>query len=348
MLGLDGRYQQDPETYPLGRDLRAEWWHKYLRAIGKKADPTLPDFLSIEYDEYSDFGSDPLLTYLICRTALATNETSPDDTLPHEAVNAVTYARNRNEIYQNIVSHNYSRISAQSGQGLKLSQYRSVLQHIGLANWHQGEGRVVSMQKVRDSIFDENTEAAFQSFLHPLPEMLMTAFYYRMSQDEETPDQSVVEFTHKTFSEYLVSTLIFDRFQELMEAFGAKQNLDEALINWSRLASAGEHKPTLADFCQAEAALRYEAFSQLNWDDALILINNHLNIEAQNVHGIDAISAHQHAASLLFFIWSCLNLERAEFRDKFSDRTKTPKANLFNALFIGTKPYFSRYEPNQF
>jgi len=72
--------------------------------------------------------------------------------------------------------------------------------------------------------------------------MLMTAFYYRVHQDENSLNQTLVEFTHKTFSEYLVSTLILDRFLQLITAFTSEKNVSEALNNWSRLTRAGDPK----------------------------------------------------------------------------------------------------------
>ena len=325
MLGLDGRDQHKSEDKLLGRDLRAQWWEKYLGATGIKADPSLPDFLCTDFDAYSDFGSEPLLTYLICQIALGSRQNKVRDDLPHEAVNRLTYAKNRNEIYQDIVKHIHSRTPLQSGQRLEFRHYLSVLQHIALANWHNGDGRTVSIKKIQDSIYDKDTERAFQVLSLSSPDMLIAAFYYRMSRGAVTTDQARVEFTHKTFSEYLVSTLIFERFAELIAALASKKDLDTALQNWARLASAGGHEPNLADFCQKEAAIRYENFSHLNWDSALTLIGKYLNNAPLKLTGSEAITAAQRSASLLLFIWSCLNLERQKRTSVHFNLFETPE-----------------------
>ena len=332
MLGLDGRYLHLAEEKRLGRDLRSEWWGKYLSATGTKADPSLPDFLCTDYDEYSEFGSEPLLTYLICHIALENGQKTVTDTLPHEAVNELTYTKNRNEIYRNIIKHIQSRTALQTGQNLEFQNYLSVLQHIALANWHGGKDRANSLKNIHDTIHDANTKTAFQALNLTSPNMLITAFYYRMSQDAEAADQAALQFTHKTFSEYLVSTLIFDRFEKLITAYNSKKDLDEALLNWSQVAREGAHEPNLADFCQKEAALRYEGFSNVNWNSALTLINKYLAVAPPDVNGLDAITQTQRSASLLLFIWSCLNIERQKQTGNQFNLFKTP--DMFSTLML--------------
>jgi len=309
MLGLDGCDPHSPEHTSLGQDLRSEWWHKYLAAIGRKPDPLLPDFLATDYDDYSEFGADPLLTYLICHLALGNAPESSSERLAHERVNALTYAKNKNEIYENIIKHIHARTSFQNGQSLQYSHFQSVLQHIALVNWHAGEHRAVSLKHVQDSLKDERTLRAFQALNLTSPGMFITAFYYRIAHDDTAKDQAMLEFTHKSFSEYLISTLIFESFLQLITAFSAQEGLEAALINWERISHAGTHEPSLADFCQKEATLRYDDFSRLNWDSALTLIREQL-IGMGDKKGIEAISESQRSASLLFFLWSCLNIER--------------------------------------
>jgi len=140
--------------------------------------------------------------------------------------------------------------------------------------------------------------------------LLITAFYYRLSKESGEGDRAAIEFTHKTFSEYLVATLIFDRFEQLITAFSAQDGLDEAIENWASLSRAGAHEPSLAAFCQNEAKLRYARFSNLNWDAALTLLRDHLVVTTSGKYGLETITQTQRAMNLCLFIWSCLNLER--------------------------------------
>lgn len=314
LLSLDGSFRGKSEIMARlqGQDLRSIWWGKFLAATDNFLDPSLPDFLSTEYDDFSEFGSDPLLTYLICHTALGNHKGSLLTKLPHECVNELTYSSNKNEIYQTVID----RLALGIRQILDPKRLLSALQHMALAVWHNGNGRSVSLQVVYDSIQDPETKASFRALslsdttAQTPPDILITAFYYRLSQDEETPEQSVIEFTHKTFSEYLVSTLIFDFFIRLISTFNKKNDFESALKDWIRLSYKGVHGPSLADFCQKEATARFETLSHLNWDSALEIIQNHIHGRHFEESGLSSIRQIQHSNSLLFFIWSCFNLER--------------------------------------
>ncbi|MEP3655763.1 MAG: pentapeptide repeat-containing protein [Litorimonas sp.] len=314
LLSLDGRFRNDGlhSEIILGEDLRPMWWRKYLTATGRPIDPSLPDFLTTDYDDFSEFGSDPLLTYLICRTALENFGNTPREKLPHEWVNEFTYASNKNAIYGMIVQ----RLADDIEHSLDSNRFLSVLQHMALATWHAGGGRSVPLKSVYDRIEDQETKLAFQSLnlsnnagLMPAGASI-TAFYYRLSHDEQRSAEIAIEFTHKTFSEYLVSTLIFDRFTRLICAVDKPEDFESALRSWAALSYKGEHGPNLADFCQKEATRRYDSFSNIDWDAALEIIRK--GIKGIYFEGLDSnsISQMQNASGLLYFIWSCLNLER--------------------------------------
>lgn len=314
LLSLDGtlRGSDYDVDYIQGQDLRSNWWAKYLTATGNIIDPSLPDFLSTEYDDFSDFGSDPLLTYLICHTALADCHDNSFTHLPHERVNELTYMSNKNEIYRIIVD----RLSRGVNQDLNVQRFQSVLQHIALAVWHNGDSGEVPLQTAYDGIHDEEIKASLRALNLPKsstqspPDILITAFYYRLVEDETTPGKNVIEFTHKTFSEYLVSTLLFDRFTRLVSTFTNKSEFEDALSDWVNASCVGSHSPALADFCQKEASLRFEALSGLDWDIALTLCRDHIDGKLFHGPGASSIAQIQHSSSLLFFLWSCLNLER--------------------------------------
>ena len=330
LLGLDGCNQLADEKIAIGHDLRAEWWSKFLDARGIKADPVLPNFLSLEYDDYSDFSSEPLLTYLICRFALRDEINADSGVLPHEIVNAFTHGKHRSEIYKDILGHIYTHTTHQTGQTFDFHQFKSILQHMALAIWQSETSGSASLSDIQNKIQDPQTKAAFQALNLTAPQMLKTTFYYQLTRNEETGDFSSVEFTHKSFSDYLISTLIVDCFEQLISAFETMDGLNEALINWAKISCKGLHTPNLAEFCQKEAALRYESFSNLDWDLALTIIAKHLIAPSPEKAGISIISETQSSASLLLFLWSCLNIERQKRTGQHFNLfdTKTPLREL--------------------
>lgn len=314
LLALDGSYRSiDDSRNPIqGEDFREKWWANYLSATGHVSDPSLPDFLTTEYDDFSEFGTDPLLATLICKTALADSAKRTSAALPHERVNALTYTSNKNTIYRTIVE----QIASSERLDLEPQRFLSALQEIAVHAWQNGNERSVSIKIVYENIVDKSVKAAFHSLNlsdnanDVPPDMLMTGFYYRLTESEKTPRERVVEFTHKTFSEYLVSTCLFDKFIDLISAFDDPPEFSKALSGWTRISHSGQHDPSLGDFCQKEAGLQYDSISKLDFDIALYIIKNHINASRFHDPKASSISHMQNSASLLFFIWSCLNLER--------------------------------------
>jgi len=314
LLSLDGRSRIPDVAGDIiqGQDLREVWWQKYLAATGHVIDSTLPDFLSTEYDDFSEFGSDPLLSYLICHTALGGTQDKLSKKLPHERVNELTYSVNKNEIYKTI----FDRLALGIGTVLEPKRFQSVLQHIALAIWQGENSQSVSLRSVYNNIQNTETKASFQTLglsslsAQTLPDTLITAFYYRLSKSETASQESMIEFTHKSFAEYLTSTLIFDCFVQLISAVEENDNLEFALTEWANISRKGSHTPSLADFCQKEAAIRFDALSNVNWDLALKIIRRHIHTGLFSSGGSPAIAEIQRSHNLLFFIWSCLNLER--------------------------------------
>ncbi len=314
IMALDGSYP-DLERHSdglKGEDFRELWWAKYLAATGNMTDPSLPDFLTTEYDDFFEFGTDPLLATLICKAALQgeTQEAAPQ--LPHERVNALTYMSNKNAIYKTI----FDQLLSSNRHPIRSDHILNALQHIAIQMWQNGEHKTVALDKVYRNIQDENIKAVFRALnlseaaSDASPDLLATAFYYRVNFDETTPSQNNFEFTHKTFAEYLISNCLFDAFTQLITTLGDHVAFETALQQWIHISHSGRHDPSLGDFCQKEAALRFDTLSNLDFDQALQIIKEHLN----GAHFTDpktASIAHiQSSASLLFFIWSCLNLER--------------------------------------
>jgi uncharacterized protein YjbI with pentapeptide repeats len=314
LLALDGSYcGQDRDTDSIhGEDLRELWWTNYLAATGQRQDPSLPDFLTTEYDDFSEFGTDPLLATLICKAALSQKTDKRSSALPHERVNALTYTANKNDIYRTI----FEQVASSGRHRLQSRHFLSVVQHIAINMWHSGGSRRVSLEAVYGNIEDENIKTAFQALnlfetaAGTEPNMLTTALYYNIGHQDKDPSERLFEFTHKTFAEYLVSTRLFDAFRDLITTIGDRDKFKHALRNWIRISHSGGHEPGLGDFCQKEAAIRYEAFSHMNWDDALNIIKDELSGDRFSDPGSSSILHIQNSASLLFFIWSSLNLER--------------------------------------
>ena len=322
LLSLDGSLPRTEVSADQrqGQDFRSLWWETYLAATQNEADPTLPDFLSLEYDDFTEFGSDPLLSFLMCQAALEPAANGSTSKLPHERVNALTFTSNRNEIYQRIIE----RLALKVGTSISPYRFRSVLQHIAIAAWQSEDGQTADLNELYGSLENLELRQGFKALgLDPAaampPDILLTSFYFRLAPSRAKQEDMAIEFAHKTFSEYLISSLLFDRFRDLISAVETQKNVEEALKAWAFVSHAGHHEPSLADFCQQEAALRFEDLSAWNCDAALEIIKHHLSAHQFKGSGFETLKQWQQSSSLLFFIWSCLNLERQKRTRKHFD-----------------------------
>ncbi|WDP92322.1 MAG: pentapeptide repeat-containing protein [Desulfobacter sp.] len=174
-------------------DQRALWWKNYGR-LTKKNFTSVPDEISeISIDEVT---AQPLLNYLVALTYISGQVTFSKDT-------------NLNEIYRGLIKEVYER-QYESGRKtvgeLKENQFVRVLEEIALTMWKNGERRAhisnilehCDNKKVKKhiQIFKEGAKAGITR--------LLTAFYFRQS-DYKIHGNDTFEFTHKSFSEYLVS-----------------------------------------------------------------------------------------------------------------------------------------------
>lgn len=329
LLRLDGSVQSHDTAshHILGQDLRPIWWQKYLAAEHRVIDPNLPDFLTVEYDDFLEFSSSPHLSHLICQTALGPLQDKLASQLPHEHVNEFTFSSNKNEIYKFVFEQFASNVKSI----LTRDSFLSVLQYIAMKTWQSGDGHSISLTSIFGSLNDPVLRAAFETLglspgAHMTTDIFTASFYVRLTAQESHSSNVSIEFTHRAFVEYLVSALIFDRFIDLISAFETQQNMTAALKAWVEVSHAGSRDPSLAGFCQNEAALRFDKLSYSNWDTALTIIQDHLSAQHIDGMGLESLTQYQHANGLLFFIWSCLNLERQKREGTYFTLTE----NKFN------------------
>ncbi|WP_189586768.1 pentapeptide repeat-containing protein [Litorimonas cladophorae] len=329
MVGLNGQItslsQNGNET--VGKDFRDMWWQKLLAAKGLSTQSPTPEFLSTDYNEFADFGTVPLLSYLLCRAAFSDADTQASAMPANELVDRITYVKNKNSVYDAIIDQvrqeSIWRIETLKNPILEKDDFRAILQHIALANWKGGAGHQISVRQVERSIKDKRTRKIFRSLsFYSSPsrddptDNLSTVFYYGLNSPSE---ENVLTFTHKTFSDYLLSTLIFDAFIYLISCFSRGHDFDRALSNWLSICAAKSQDPSIADFCEHEAKLRYDDLDNLDWDTALQLLKAPIFSPTRNQEKsktfADKIAQFNLASSLILLIWNCLNRERYRRQD---------------------------------
>ncbi len=296
----------------IGEDVRSIWWRKYLIMNKHPNDPSLPDFLCVQYDDFLEFGTVPALAHLLCQAAFAEkSDMSPSD-LPHEIVNAFTYTSNKNKIYKIILD----RFIQDRNSSLENKRVFCALQKLAIAMWHNPNNRNKVVNGHFEHVQDQETRTVLEA-INPDGEiafttlnLLMTDQNHRPVLDDFLPLPSAIGITHNSITEYLISTAIFDGFRCLVVSFHEREGFERALKNWINLSCKGNHQPSLSGFLQREATLRYENFLHIEWDASLSILKEHIAVAAFDGLGVNGLAQLRTSYSLLFFVWSCLNLER--------------------------------------
>jgi hypothetical protein len=190
----------------LGRDdLRPVWWTKYATATGKDPSRLPTAFLVANLVELT---SEPLLCYLLALSGYL-------DSNWEEA------AANHNLVYEKLLTEVWQRRWGEATIGsarragpteaLSLSAFMDLLQSMALAAWWGGEIRVANLDRFELALSVTGARSAWAAFCDDLDasgtaalSTLALTFYFKPSDLEGRG----VEFTHKSFGEYLVGRFL--------------------------------------------------------------------------------------------------------------------------------------------
>ena len=193
-----------------GIDQRDMWWTKYGELKNKPYNDGLP--LELKKDEMNEVTAQPLLNYLI---ALALE--FPDDKgkkIDFENLNTI-YSRLLKGVYNREYASNKKDSTQPIASDLEFDDFIFALKEIALCTWH-GNGRTTTVNKIVEYLKDQKLFDKFSLSAGKGAISLLTTFYFRqtgrLSKGEET-----FEFTHKSFSEYLVTLKIIDVLDNIQE-----------------------------------------------------------------------------------------------------------------------------------
>lgn len=226
----------DPSNI-LKKDQRHQWWEKYARATGRDWSG-MPETLDTEH--LDPLTAQPLLNYLV---ALLYQDDKYRQT--------IETSTNLNGIYNALLSRIHERPwggatgRAPCGHPCdtfeSMDEFRDTFAAIAIAAWHGGEVRRTTRRQIARSrdrevwfplkprldVLDDDSDQGLYR--------LLTAFYCRESS-ARVDGEKAIEFTHKTFGEYLVAQGIC-RFLERLTARvnEGEWTANEALLKWALL-----------------------------------------------------------------------------------------------------------------
>jgi len=328
MGNLSGMFSSHPQSQNYGVDLRGQWWAKFLEARGYEPRNPLPRFLCHSVHPLYELGKEPLLAYLITRSALSpetvcgTGECDVTNFL-NEQVNS----KNRNSIYDKIIHE--IRLPKEwstdrSDTRIPQTEFSAILKYMALATWQEGSSVRATVKRIEGVIADESVLAAFRLLTTRIDETgslnLLTAFYYRISEAAEDRLEYEFEFTHKTFSEYLLATLLFDAFEGLIRDQTIRTSEAQKIAHmreWIELVMAGPDTEDIARFILDEAVLRFDRFTFEEWTksfDAFGEISALKKLADDDTGpwliGQSSPMRLRRATTMIFLMWGALNRVR--------------------------------------
>ena len=128
-------------------------------------------------------------------------------------------------------------------------QFETLLQEVAIAVWHGNAGRIATfgdiMKRCKNCDMENGLIAISQDTSSGLLRLL-TAFYFRQ-YGGTTQDKKIIEFTHKSFYEYLVArriveeiSLFAQQFESMKENHQIEFTEKKALKRWCELCGPNE------------------------------------------------------------------------------------------------------------
>jgi uncharacterized protein YjbI with pentapeptide repeats len=241
-------YEQDNPVAPellklLNDDQRDEWWRKYGELTGQNY-PACPE--KLKEGVFGELTGQPLLNHLAAKVY-------------REGRIDFSSEANPNKIYEEIINSVYRRPWGEAPHptlppgkplGDEEKTFNRVLEEIGVCAWQGGRCASVGAieQRCKGAQFNKLMKFLGDRAKNPM-KLLFTGFFFR-DVDRETTGDGSIEFTHKTFYEYLTARRIVRQIQ-ITSANMAKRRDDadygwgtgDALIHWSELCG-----PTAMDW----------------------------------------------------------------------------------------------------
>lgn len=214
----NGQQYYDPLSL-LNYDQRDEWWKKYHILKNKNTDMI---FNQIKSENLREITSQPLLNYLVA-LLLEVGEIQ---------LNEETTI---NQIYEHLLKEIYRRgweLHETYGpiQSIEYEEFLMILQEISYTAW-KNNGRTTSVKSIVEQCKYMNINHILENFTKNLKvdeksslTKLLTAFYFKANESLENMLDQTFEFTHKSFSDYLIALKSYSFISDLLEDYKLSLN----------------------------------------------------------------------------------------------------------------------------
>ena len=254
------------------KDQRPLWWEKYQKVKGLTNDELQNKILNSSDSEIQSISAEPLLNYLLARAL-------------QEKADLLDHSKNLNEVYRILVVGIHERTHAGERKYIKITtnEFQRILEEIAICAWHGGDVRVTTFTRIRKRAKENRLESLFDKFDGMEEEgfmRLLVSFFFHQRGIEEQGEKSV-EFTHKSFGEYLTALrivremeIIVKNYQRSEEDYSGVFGPKEALDRWLYLCGESTMGPNIHRFLRREVMLQNTEKVKA-WQQVLVKLFNY-------------------------------------------------------------------------
>jgi len=264
-------------------DQRDEWWINYGKFKDRQYRNGMPPILKEKLPELT---AQPFLNYLVAWN-LNEGGLSLDD------------ITSQNQIYSNIITQvlerKYANLDHPSTKGMRKDLFLKVLQEIAIVAWQSGDARIAKIDDIERRLANSDLREYFEVFQRN-PEddaaKLLTTFYFK--QHSFIGGERKIEFTHKTFGEYLLSSYLIDRITLILRSFeqefiSKNEATDQILSKWLDLTHSNQLDSSIFNFLVGEVEISFD-FNNDTYAELLLDALNKVILE-----GMDYFSDHKYS-----------------------------------------------------
>ena len=253
--------REDPHPL-LNKDLRQDWWIQFQGVIGieQKGLPAI-----LQRDDLEEITQQPLLNYLLAY--LIHGGDTVEEAFQLEAHTSL------NELYDQLIKKVYARDyepnrGATTGkihrsvENLPYEVFREVMEEVALVVWKK-DGRTAKRSDIAEHLesCEEQLKDAAKKFLKDKEENkgvtnLLASFYFK-----EGSQGGTIEFSHKSFGEYLAASCMLKRAIKILQHFDIL-GPQEAERRWIQVFDLRELDPDLLVFLKREIEAWFEESEQ--------------------------------------------------------------------------------------
>lgn len=301
---------------PYNKTQRKDWWMTYGVKKGKEYED-IPQPLALE--TLDELTSQPLLNYLV---ALSYERGKVDFT--REPVRVAVYEDLLKQVHERVWSPEDGNVHLKD---LDYESFTALLEQVALAAWHGGDTRQAKLGAIRQRLENANRLDCLESLATKSEDgllRLLASFYLGVSGAKLDDPDTEVEFSHKSFGDYLVARHIV-AFLELMQGERERR---------IKVRGGGWDEEKCLDEWVERFGSSAMNFDLLNWaTDTVGYREKYPDREKQQTGGVAAVWQKTIAVLLSDVLHKGVPMERVEPRLSYKEEERQGK-NVESSLLV--------------